>query len=332
MVFDKAWFKDYQRVLLWLLNTPQLGIGFLFRWILRIRKCDLPYSTRILEIGTNWFTHSAKLKGDQVELQTSFRSNEKYARRLWFAFEPLWWVLHAWDMVTKPLPILNLGFDTLPTKYSTPGSAVSGYAARHSVDQTLAAIRAGAGTLNSYDTGSNGLICQVTASSTLNQFANVIRAILLFDCSALPDTAVVNTATIGIYVDSKGIGLGAFEMDIVSSAPASNTALANSDYANLDSTPFSSIASASLTASAYNSFSLNAGGKANISSTGISKFGARVNWDTDNSFGGLWVATQFSYAYCTDGGYASTTRDPKIDITYTVPAAVGISLLLMGVG
>ena len=286
---------------------------------MRIRKCDLPLKTRIIDFGPNWFTHSAKLKGDQVELQTSFRSNEKYARRLWFAFEPLWWAFHAWDWLTKPWPAMNLGFDTLPTVYSTPGTSVSGYVVRTGVSESFATIRAGEGRSSGYDSGFQGIQIRLISTAGANLYGSLFRGIFLFDTSSLNDGATLTAASIGIYGSGKSANLGAFEVDIVSATPESNTVLANGDYANLGTTPFSSVAYASLSNAAYNTFSLNASGIATISKTGISKFGGRLNWDTDNSFTGTWYSSCDSRIMFEDGGTFGTTSDPKIDITYTLP-------------
>ena len=294
---------------------------------MRIRKEDLPLGTEILDFGPNWFTHSIEKKGDIYQLQTSFRSNEKYSRRLWFAFEPLWWMFHAWDMATKPWPVLNLGFDTLPTKYSTPGATVSGYAEYTQPGQTFATIRGGAGNASGYDGGEYNITARVVSGGTSNTFNTFDRGLFLFDCSALGSSVTVSSAVIGLYCDYIGSDLGSFDMDIVSSSPTSNTVLANGDYTKLGTTPFSSVVDTSLTTGQYNSFTLNASGLSNISKTGISKFGVTVNWDTDGSFGGTWGSGKYSGCYFTDGGAASTTKDPKIDITYNLPLPVCSAML-----
>jgi len=323
MVFDKDFFKQHQSKLLFLLNNRFTKRWF--RYVLRIRKEDLPLKTKILELGNNFFTHSAKRKGDKVELKTSFRSNEKYARRLWFAFEPLWWVLHAWDMVTKPWPALNLSFDTLPTKYSTPGSTVSGYCQRTGQDATYSTLRAGAGTVS----GENGIITYNNSSATSNQFERISRSIFLFDTSALTSSATVTAAVVGLWGKGQFTGLGAFEIDVVASTPASDTVLANADFSQLGDTPFSSIASGSLSVNdtAYNLFTLDANGRANVSKTANSKFGIRNNWDTDNNFAGTWANGNLSGTSFQDSSYTGTTRDPKIDITYTLPAVATAGFL-----
>jgi hypothetical protein len=142
----------------------------------------------------------------------------------------------------------------------------------------------------------------------------------------------VTAASIGLYFTSSLTNLGEADFDIVSSTPASDTVLADSDFLNVGGTPFSSIARASLTTSAYNTFSLDASGLSNISKTGISKFGSRLSWDTDNSFGGIWGSGLVLRMRASDGGVAGTTQDPKIDITYTLPSTSYMNLLLLGVG
>jgi hypothetical protein len=289
---------------------------------MRIRKCDLPLKTKILEITPNSFTHSAKLKGDQVELQTSFRSNEKYARRLWFAFEPLWWVLHFldWLVLDRFIPSFSFGFLTLSTKYSTPGSTISGIV-YNQTELSFADKIASAGTANIDNPELEGMQVGIDTTTTADMFNLLCRAYFLFDTSALGATATVTGATIGLWGDLVRSQLGGSpELDIVSSTPASDTALENTDFVNIGSTPFSSVAWADTAPTAYISFNLNASGIANVSLTGKSKFGARLNWDTDGSFGGTWASAKETMTYLTGGGYTGTSRDPKIDITYTLPA------------
>lgn len=330
MVFGKEWFKQHRKILLWLLNTPLIKVWF--RWVMRIRKCDLPLKTKIIDFGPNWFTHSAKLKGDKVELQTSFRSNEKYARRLLFAFEPIWWMFHALDWLTSPIPQLNLGFDTLPTVYSTPGSTVSGNCSRNSVDEALATIRASAGVSNSYDTGSSNLEIRLRASTTLNQYQYLARGFFLYDTSALGASAIISVATVGLYFDAKVTTLGTNDIHIVSSTPNSNTVLANGDYSQVGSTSFGNWANAVFGGAGYMTKNLDANGISNVSKTGISKFAIRCSSDLNNNTTGIsWSNSSVMNYSFTSGGYAGTTRDPKLDITYTVPATGHTNLLLMGV-
>ena len=72
---------------------------------------------------------------------------------------------------------------------------------------------------------------------------------------------------------------------LVSSAPASNTAIVIADYAiaNWGSVRFATdiLLTTFSATSAYHDFALNSSGIANISKTGISKFGIRASSDID---------------------------------------------------
>lgn len=47
--------------------------------------------------------------------QWDFRTHDKFSKRLYYAFYPLWWTLHQWDTLfaNNFAPQLNFGFDTL---------------------------------------------------------------------------------------------------------------------------------------------------------------------------------------------------------------------------
>jgi len=90
------------------------------------------------------------------------------------------------------------------------------------------------------------------------------------------------------------------------------------DYAlaNFGSTRFvdSDILISGITTGAYNDFTLNASGIANIAKTGISKFGYRHAVDIDNS-APTWGSGADSYftASFSDTG----SNQPKLDVTFT---------------
>jgi hypothetical protein len=144
-LFDENWFARHQSKLLWLLNTPLIKIWF--RWILRIRKFDCPLKTKIAGIAPNNFTFNQKLvlidhiklkkgwviydptnrqhkrlrksclieKRIALERTTDFRTHNKFSKRLFYAFYPVWWLAHQWDTLfaNQWQPAWNLGFDTL---------------------------------------------------------------------------------------------------------------------------------------------------------------------------------------------------------------------------
>jgi len=103
----------------------------------------------------------------------------------------------------------------------------------------------------------------------------------------LTSSADISAAVLSLYGRNKTDDLSITpNVDIYTSAPASNTALANGDFDSLGSTSQtgSPITYADFSISGYNAFTFNSTGRGNISKTGISKFGSRnANYDVANS-------------------------------------------------
>src|SRR3972149_6936967 len=97
-MLDQNWFAKYQKQLLWLLNTPIVGIWF--RKVLRIRG-------EVDDIGTR------KVSLDKIKIGYDIRTHDKFSKRLYFAFKPLWQLIHWWDtlIANQVAPAWNLGFD-----------------------------------------------------------------------------------------------------------------------------------------------------------------------------------------------------------------------------
>jgi len=167
----------------------------------------------------------------------------------------------------------------------------------------------------------------IYSDNVSNKWRLIYRGIFLFDTSSLPDDAVINAATLSLYGYAKLDGLSATpNINIYLSAPASNTALAAGDFDSLGATAFcdTPVTYAGWSTSGYNDFTLNVSGIANISKTGISKFGARnANYDVTNT-APTWVSNAGSYvqAYTADKG---TGYKPKLVVTYTSVTAVNSS-------
>ena len=185
------------------------------------------------------------------------------------------------------------------------------------------------------DTGSPNNIIRMRGDNVLNQFVDLWRGIFLFDTSALGAGSTVDSATLSLWGTSKADALVATpNINIYSSAPASNTALAAGDFDSLGSTAFSTaITYDNWSVTAYNDFALNASGLTNISKTAVSKFGARnVNYDVANS-APPWADQAISRLNGANAEAADTTNDPKLVVTYTAGAAAGVpssTLLFVG--
>jgi hypothetical protein len=330
-VFSKEWFQLHQPKLIWLANNWLTKRWF--RWVLRIRKFDCPIKTKINYIGPNFFTYNAKRKGKKIEATTDFRVNDKFARRLYYAFKPLWYLLHGWDLLTVRKLNWNLGFDTL-TQY--PGSTAAnnpcdGQVGREAVNETFSTIRAGAGNANA----TSSIQVRLSASATNNQYQMLRRALTCFDTSALPDTANISEAVLSLYGTAKGNTLGETPLHVCAVAPAATNAIANADYGNFSTTSFGSISYTNFDGgNKYNGITLNSDGKSAISLTGITKYGQRLGWDILNDTTGLsWNAsTNFTVFAYNSAAAAGTSTDPKLVVTYTVPSGSQINALLLGIG
>jgi hypothetical protein len=147
------------------------------------------------------------------------------------------------------------------------------------------------------------------------------RYIALFDTSALTAAAAISAAVLSLYGDDKGNALGCSpNIDIYTSAPASNTALVAGDFDCLGtvSQTGSPITYAAWSITGYNAFTFDATGRGNISKTGISKFGARnANYDVANT-APSWVTNVDAYVTALNADSAGTTNDPKLVVTYTI--------------
>lgn len=175
--------------------------------------------------------------------------------------------------------------------------------------------------INADSTNIGNSVGYVTASSAGN-YQYLYRSIYLFETSALTVDATIISAVLSIRGPSKfDQNLSDASRNIVSSNPASNTALVASDMGTLGSDVFSDgITYTNWNTSGYNDFILNAGGLSEINKAGISKFGARLDADvtaTAPAIGGTGKYTTLN-AYFSDGGDG---YKPKLVVTYTLPAA-----------
>jgi hypothetical protein len=328
-VFSKEWFNNpkTQQRLLWLLNHSRY-----FRQDLGIQECDLPHQEKITAVTPNSFSYGDRpfMKDGQlmIERTTDFRTHDKFGKRLYYGFLPVWEKVHKFDLkiANRFAPALNMGFDTL-TAYPVAGnnSPCDGRAYIFSVGTTWSNIVNGAGTTGTA-TDSNNYYVYIFASSGSPDWSVNNRSIFLFDTSGLDALGdiTISAATLSLRGTAKADDGTAISpnIDIYTSNPASTSTIVASDYSNLGSISQtgSPISYASFSASGYNDFPFNATGIGNISIDGISKFGARnANYDVSGSTP-TWSS---SSEHSMTGYYADQTgtdNDPKLVVTYTLPA------------
>lgn len=207
------------------------------------------------------------------------------------------------------------------TVYPVAGanSPVDGYIQREvSPGETFSTIRGGAG-VTAYNSGVVTVAVGLKEEASGVNFVTLGRGILCFDTSAIPDNATIDSATLSLYGSSKTNGLDKTDLHIVSATPASTSSLATTDYSQTGTTSFGEVAYDDFSSGAYNDISLNASGLANISKTGITKFGVRLEWDVNGSFTGTNQAagaqTRFVFSSADESG---TSQDPKLVVNYTM--------------
>ena len=97
----------------------------------------------------------------------------------------------------------------------------------------------------------------------------------------------------------------------------------NGDYDSLGTTVFATISYASYSTTAYNDFSLDANGIANIDIVNVNstEFGTRLTWDTTGTFGGVWSSGLNSNFSSSFADAAGTTQDPKLVVIFSLPGS-----------
>ena len=317
IVFSGAWFARHQRALLWLLAAPVLGRWF--KWVLCIRPHDVGYRGRIVQL----LPHAYVVDNGDGTRTGDFRTHEKFGKRLYYAFRPLWWSLHAWDaLIANPLvPALNAGFDTL-TVYPDPGTGATtcdGVIWRNGVDESFATIRAGAG--NGVVTGgAEDQLAYLAASTTSNQFAQMWRGFVGFDTSALTSSAAVSAAGLSLWVTAAQNGLGAGgNAHVAGATPATANTLSTSDFGNVQRTSFGSVSVGGITTGTYTEWSLNATGRAAVSTTGVTNLSLQTEHDLNGTFGGTWSSGTLVQVQAYHADQTGSANDPKFVVTYTVP-------------
>lgn len=374
LAFTKDWFKERQNILLWLLNTPVIRIWarwiLRIHKVIPIKEKILELGQNFFTYNGHWEYHRylerngspalvfvgrykdwklnrhsrralkslgyGEEKSGNLWFQTTdFRCHPKFAKRVYFAFKPIWWAAHYWDefFADQLVPQLSFGFSTL-TAFPDPNpetSTVDGLAARVTAAETWATKIAGAG-IQANDTSTQEWMFEITAGAASN-WVGLNRFIFLFDTSVITAGGTISATVMSILGFSKQDGLAVTpNIDVYTSTPASNTAVVAADYTQLGSTSQtgSPITYAGWNAAAYNDFTFNATGLGNVSKTSISKFGVRnANYDV------AAVAPTFSSNGDSRLGgntadFAGTGSDPKLVVTYSTTSVKTVDGLAIG--
>ncbi len=164
-----------------------------------------------------------------------------------------------------------------------------------------------------------------------NKWRRCGRSILLFDTSELPDVCTITSATLQVYGNSKNDGLPCTpNICIYSSNPAANNALQASDHVTFGNTELSNIiAYGDWVVDAWNTFTLNAAGRALISKTGVTKLGFRnANYDVadeldPNNHDPQWKSNSDSYLSIRSADRVGFEPIFTVNYTTDLPAGQG---------
>lgn len=221
---------------------------------------------------------------------------------------------------------------------NTEVTSVDGYADYTFDGSTWATIYNAAGNAAD-DTGASTLdiLIQEDVANPGTLWQRFRRAFTLFDTSPLPDSVVVTSAVLSVFGATKTNTMNCSDAQagwaVTSGTPTSNTAIVAGDYAlsHFGSTRFvdADVVYSAFSTSAYNNMTLNASGRAAISTTGISKFGHRLTADLDNAVpaGITRGVSLFCRLEAKQADTAGTSSDPMLTVNYE--SAVPIPPMIM---
>ena len=162
---------------------------------------------------------------------------------------------------------------------------------------------------------SSGITLRISSAAL-----QITRAFALFDTSTIGDSDTITAATLDLYVEAdviNGDNDGNDYLALVSSAPATNTALITADYNDIGATLYANTPDiGGLTADAYNTLTLTATGRNAINKIGVSKFAVRMGHDYIDH-----PAVAENTVAPSSADNSGTSQDPKLTVTYTASNA-----------
>lgn len=338
--FGKSFFARHQQKLVAFANT------WLGRKFFQLDAVNLP-KTKIYEVGVGHCSYDWKLvlpKDGKMQVQKTsmFFTSPRFQRRLEYVYSRAASIVGAaaaWKLMQPAgalgfLPMLALTTTTVFPDANPESTSVDGRA-QDSSSTVWATLRAAGGDAAD-DSSPDGAGSGVFTPGILGaapDFYTIRRGIFLFDTSAV-GTDTVSAGTFSLYVTEKADEMTtAGQIGLVSSAPASNTAVVAGDFDSLGTTRFADdIAISAISLAAYTDWPLIAAGISAVAN-GITKFGTRCKADIDNSaptIGGSGNKQMGIVVQMADT--ALTITDPKLVVTHAAAATSYKNLPLMKVG
>lgn len=343
---EDRWFLVNQKALLWLVNTQEgrdfFGIEKAFPEIHAIAKNYVMHHELVRVSFSKKYPHKL------MQVTTAkFKIGAKYAnviRYRWEAFQdlmadysvglylrtvPRQYVPDHAMFGGVPASVMHLSI----TRYPDPNpetTTVDGQARSQIAENTFATLVASAGN-SADDTSASDHQYLTQAGTTSGKWNDMIRSFFLFDTSAIGVGQTVTAATFKFATSLVGDPFGD-GVRLVTTTPASNTAIVASDFPNQAAVAQAGdlLSSTLKSDGTYNTMTLNATGMGNISLTSITKFGIRGIADATNT-APSWSSSALGRCYGAYAETALTTSDPELTVTYGSPAKAVSNGLLMGV-
>lgn len=328
LVFDKIWFKKFQKPLLWLLNS--FGTKIIFRNLLGIKNYDISLNKNIINIGPDFFSFDQKLiyQNNEFRIQktTDFRTIWKYSKNIYKSFKYIWWGMHLYDSLfaDRFVPQLSFGFSTL-TAYPQAGSGggnvtcdgnMGGDTTGGNITWATLVALTNADIIST--TGNSGQIMGWNKFGS--NFNSLYRGGFSFDTSSLTSGAIISAAVLSLWGTSKGDSVPWNpDIDIYTWNPTNANDIVYADFSQcgIISQTGSPISMSNFNSSGtYNDFIFNT--FANILKTGISAFCTRnANYEVagNTPSGGFIDSCQMSINF---SDYSGGIYSPKLVITYSL--------------
>jgi hypothetical protein len=328
---ERSWFVSYQNLLVRLTNT---AYG---RDLLCIDSWEKqPY--RVVRVTKNMVTFYLGQWGGRYHWRSDVRVGAKWGNVIRFRWLEVkkaldrmnlevllalpQYTVHAGKVLAVPRGASHTIFYPDPSPEST---SVDGNFGHTQASTAWSTVRGGAGT-NAFDSADDDNMALFKSSTTTNGWTSITRAAFLFDTSGIGDTDSLDNATMslrGTSIRDDGVDTP-IDLNIYTSAPASNVALVAGDFNSLGGTDLSTkIQDSSWNTTGYNDFLLNASGEAAVDFTGISKFGTRDETSDAGNSAPAWESDKASAMLGNFADKTGTTDDPKLVINHTASAFQG---------
>ena len=315
---ENKWFGLYQPQLLAFINTDEGRDTLLLPrdmpTIVEISKSHVKYLIAPGEyisdfrIGSK-YGNLARMRWEAVERGLDYMSSSIYQRRL--------------RVGNKWLPVVaGAGTTTEHPDADTETTTVDGYARAPESSQTWSTIRDASGNASNDNGTSLFVFLGYGIDGGSNQWNRNYRVIMGFDTSAIGTDTISAAVLSTVGLSGSVVDQHSGSVSMCEGASASNTAIADGDYqTNKGKNLVASTAALSgLTAngSAYTDFTLSSGGRAYITTDGVTKFSSQIEADRANSEpSGMSAGTEkISRVDWASADTSSESKDPKLVVTH----------------